>query len=1061
MVRSKEVHKKPKDPLMTPPPSKKRGFRDDGGSGSLPRNRGGAAMSLTPASVPNYMRGTSSSDAKVGRRPSRPLSSASPPRRRPVRMVTRGKVLFPKATTAGLGRATCSSTMKEAKFPDALDLAPGATDAEGPAAMRVCPYTYCSLNGHVHSPAVPLRSFLASRRRLIKTQQSMKLKGVSAFRKGAGLPRPEDKSGARAAPLIDEDALGDFFVEVYAGPRVSTDMSCSDMSLDEMDATVRRMEFVVVDRCGVDESNEKGNSLDGCVAGDGDARLEERFGACRDNSSECSDASISGEFVEEFPWLRYQGYEDDSLDGEFLDEHGIRDEEITGAVVSELQECQDEDEEGTSSRLGDECEEEAAHEQEANDEENISDFVRDSAVVAEHEGVDCRVEVCDEHEGISDDNILDVAHQTEVCTEQEMQEENFAAICKLEIPEQELAESAANILDETCKEYTSTEQEEKVNETSMESASISEDTKEPNVEDEENMQDDGGSEMEISEEIISGFGHEEDFSEEVTSKIVSEGEISDFGAIISLHVEMHKQPVENHAFEQDDSSTTDNAFHQDDNNADKAFDEDDITADGHDDSQKELDIGMKGFASEKAVIQETNHDDSVDCTEDVHKELGVTLCDLRDASEGSGIAQESSQDGNSSFNDGTQMVPNITTRTLEDASKESDAAQETTNDDNSAPLNACAEMELGNDTSELMKDSSDVTEESGISQETGQDNNAEYVSDDDCQKATEITTGQLHVASEVIAQDADDNRRDGAQNESEQTCELAASEECDVTTIQNDNTADFNYGALQECVDITSESEDAHEESDLTQDSDEDYSVDINAGAQKEIQLDACESGGASEGTTVAQEDDKHVNTTDLNDSAQKEITGSILDACEELSITEETSHSSNILIPELNNNLSNGEGHEEPQNQEIVAKESSIDDICSAFSGMHLKGDVYLDPTESMTCPRNRLIIARRRRTPEEEEYLRGFNPRAPNFLPLELDPEGEKVDLKHQMMDERKNAEEWMIDYALRRAVNNLGPVRKKKVELLVQAFETVLPHDEEEKKSITPTRPVQACN
>jgi hypothetical protein len=142
-------------------------------------------------------------------------------------------------------------------------------------------------------------------------------------------------------------------------------------------------------------------------------------------------------------------------------------------------------------------------------------------------------------------------------------------------------------------------------------------------------------------------------------------------------------------------------------------------------------------------------------------------------------------------------------------------------------------------------------------------------------------------------------------------------------------------------------------------------------------------------------------------------------------------------------------------------AKEPSIDDICGAFSGMNLKGDVYFDPAESSTCPRNKLIISRRRRTPEEEEYLRGFNPRAPNFLPLELDPDAEKVDLKHQMMDERKNAEEWMIDYALRRALTNLAPARKKKVELLVQAFETVLPHDEDDKKNISPSRPIQPCN
>ena len=146
MVRSKETpKKKPKDPLLTPP-SKPRG-----GEPACPWNRGGAAMSPAPASVPSYMRGTSSSDAKAGRR-ARPVASvsasasparrmtvasvsasASPARRRPaVRVLTRGKVLFPEeAPGSGLGRATCSSTMKEAKFPDALDLAPGATDSEG------------------------------------------------------------------------------------------------------------------------------------------------------------------------------------------------------------------------------------------------------------------------------------------------------------------------------------------------------------------------------------------------------------------------------------------------------------------------------------------------------------------------------------------------------------------------------------------------------------------------------------------------------------------------------------------------------------------------------------------------------------------------------------------------------------------------------------------------------------------------------------------------------------------------------------------------------------------
>lgn len=74
--------------------------------------------------------------------------------------------------------------------------------------------------------------------------------------------------------------------------------------------------------------------------------------------------------------------------------------------------------------------------------------------------------------------------------------------------------------------------------------------------------------------------------------------------------------------------------------------------------------------------------------------------------------------------------------------------------------------------------------------------------------------------------------------------------------------------------------------------------------------------------------------------------------------------------------------------------------------------------------------------------EKVRRFNPRKPRYLPLELDPEAEKVHLRHQDMDQKKNAEEWMLDYALQQVVAKLTPERKRKVELLVKAFETVTP-------------------
>ncbi|XP_071933711.1 uncharacterized protein [Coffea arabica] len=117
-------------------------------------------------------------------------------------------------------------------------------------------------------------------------------------------------------------------------------------------------------------------------------------------------------------------------------------------------------------------------------------------------------------------------------------------------------------------------------------------------------------------------------------------------------------------------------------------------------------------------------------------------------------------------------------------------------------------------------------------------------------------------------------------------------------------------------------------------------------------------------------------------------------------------------------------------------------------------------------TCKRRSWRTGCKRST-EEYQELKEFNPKAPNFLPLEPDPEAEKVDLKHQTIDERRNADKWMLDYAIQKAVNKLGPARKKKVALLVEAFETVMPvsrYDTQPSHSSFPfshARPSQACS
>lgn len=78
--------------------------------------------------------------------------------------------------------------------------------------------------------------------------------------------------------------------------------------------------------------------------------------------------------------------------------------------------------------------------------------------------------------------------------------------------------------------------------------------------------------------------------------------------------------------------------------------------------------------------------------------------------------------------------------------------------------------------------------------------------------------------------------------------------------------------------------------------------------------------------------------------------------------------------------------------------------------------------------------------------DKLKKINPRGPRYLELEPEPEGEKVALRRQTTEEKKNAEEWMLDYALRQAISQLAPTQKKKVSLLVKAFETVVPPQED---------------
>ncbi|XP_028081077.1 uncharacterized protein LOC114282564 [Camellia sinensis] len=137
-------------------------------------------------------------------------------------------------------RSTCSSTLKDSKFPNYLDLSPGATESQGTSVMKVCPYTYCSLNGHHHAPLPPLKCFLSARRHMLKTQKRMKKLGCLSPRPRRARPSSDTRGGTKEIPehitldvkpsiqeeldsnsptihpLIQEDDQMDYFIEIYA-----------------------------------------------------------------------------------------------------------------------------------------------------------------------------------------------------------------------------------------------------------------------------------------------------------------------------------------------------------------------------------------------------------------------------------------------------------------------------------------------------------------------------------------------------------------------------------------------------------------------------------------------------------------------------------------------------------------------------------------------------------------------------------------------------------------------------------------------------------------------------
>lgn len=312
-----------------------------------------ASVVRTSDGSPNYMKSTSCFDARkevsqVSARNSRISNDNKKPRRRNLENSAHGSVSglkptkcltkcsskklvrtltktpsFKKSSRVALcadmnsNRATCSSTLKDSKFPAYLMLSPGATESEGTSAMKVCPYSYCSLNGHRHAPLPPLKCFLSSRRRLLKTQKNLKVEpsgcGVKEVDAGGKVVDEE-----MATEVLITDGGLDFFIEIYAENMADGAGSIDQERVADGDCTCVTS-FTVNNE--VESSNEEDDKLVSEKISDGSmvselCLSEEVTGGMFGHGNEYEDdAGSTDTEMEEWEERQFLSMEGDDLDG--------------------------------------------------------------------------------------------------------------------------------------------------------------------------------------------------------------------------------------------------------------------------------------------------------------------------------------------------------------------------------------------------------------------------------------------------------------------------------------------------------------------------------------------------------------------------------------------------------------------------------------------------------------------------------------------------------------------------------------------------------------------------
>ncbi|KAF9686403.1 hypothetical protein SADUNF_Sadunf03G0155000 [Salix dunnii] len=944
---------------------------------------------------PNYMKSTSSSEARKerpqvntqtgsngkkrhyrnsgsskfspasGDKPARTLSKTSSlklvstPTFKPARGTAKKRSRVALFADVGTQKATCSSTLKDSKFPAYLMLNPGGTEAEGTSVKKVCPHAYCSLNGHRHKPVPQLKGFLKARRRSLKVQRSINLEILSPRRAGPSGDGIEETHGlldfSGDKPVIQEVGKG-FFIETGA---VNTEDGVSE----------------------IEKRTENEGETAGALLGEPDGEINE---SCFYAGHEAADEQDNNNHVSEIS----SGKSEIDCKENVNDTNAAEMDVAVGFVIED----EKDGDTGCSSTFSEEEANRSDIERESHASMEEDDNIFEATNMDWEEGqpstsdIDAEADDLNKQEDkfwtkvefTAEIEKLDWSEDSEIimsddpvskCTEEILADEVLRELSAEETASIEMQCSDNDSESDIIPHYWQILESNRVaGDLAYEQPSAFEapKTEEKDREAERDLRDAVNTSASIRESVVEPIGAREKIQENnETDKSLGDGEN---GCAEHISAEALKGHQEDKSLQAEGAPTKPQVYEK----------RDMIGTNKEDEIDQIILVAENNQELAVAEIPDSEAGDATEAQEQIVNAESPFEIHVSDSPESFSVADQDDGELNADENHMTTEV---------------------------CQLNATYEKD--GSIRDLVDDSTPT--EPHDHQLDEQIVSAEFPFEIHVSDSPEIFSVADHDDAEL---NADGNRM------TTEVCQLNATYEKDSSSPSQDLVDDSTPNEPHDHqLDEQDETNNVLENENLFED-DQDEAKKIKI--LTAIDFEAPSSPGTYE-----------INSTrdDTRDVEETEV-----EVCNE-SGAAETFHSAN-------NGTCTG----------------------SKCAFVYTSGNPH--PERQCTCNDRKWTIGERKPIKELEEE-RELNPREPNFLPVVPDPEAEKVDLRHQMMDGRKNSEEWMLDYALRQAVTKLAPARKRKVALLVEAFEKVLPtpkyetHIRHTSATFSPTTQIQACS